>query len=56
MWRRPKKDDIQNVLPMQILRIKVETEWVFTGIVKVVTLLKCTNATDVSAVFAGKLL
>ena len=52
MWSRPKKDDIQYVLPVQILPIKIETEWVFMGKVTVISLLKCTNATDVSAVFA----
>ncbi|CAK8680493.1 unnamed protein product [Clavelina lepadiformis] len=29
MWRRPKRDDIQDVIPVQIVPVTVETEWVF---------------------------
>ncbi|CAK8674535.1 unnamed protein product [Clavelina lepadiformis] len=51
MWRRRKRDDIQDVIPVQIVPVTVETEWVFQGVTTIVSLLKCINVSQISSVF-----
>ena len=48
LWRRPTRDDIQDVSDVQILKVEIISEWIFT---RRLTHLKLLNSEDVSKMF-----